>query len=69
MSDFKITFARHTGKLKDEVTEHSVSRHEFNRITGNEFVQTGMDTYQCYERSEYAATYLSIHPLRVTVGG
>lgn len=68
MSDYKITFARHTGKIKDDVTEHEVSRHEFNRITGNEFVQIGVDTYQCYERTEYSATYLSIHPLRLSLG-
>lgn len=68
MSDYKITFARHTGKLKDDVTEHEVSRHEFNRIAGNEFVQIGVDVYQCYERTEYTATYLSIHPLRLSLG-
>ena len=68
MSDYKITFARHTGKLKDDVTEHEVSRHEFARIAGNEFVQIGVDVYQRYELSEYTATYLSIHPLRLSLG-
>jgi hypothetical protein len=69
MSDYKITFARHTGKIKDDVTEHEVSRHEFARIAGNEFVQIGVDTFQRYELSEYSATYLSIHPLRISLAG
>lgn len=68
MSDYQITFARHTGKLKDEVTDHNVNRMEFNRVTGNEFVQIGVDVYQRVELTDRYATYLSIHPLRLSLG-
>lgn len=67
MSDYKITIARHTGKLKDDVTEHEVNRNEFKRVTGNEFIQIGMDVYQRYDITEHTATYLSIHPLRLSL--
>ena len=69
MSDYKITIARHIGTLKDDVTEREVNRNEFKRVTGNEFIQIGVDVYQRYERTEYSATYLSIHPLRISLAG
>lgn len=67
MSDYQVTFARHTGALKDEVTDHDVNHVEFKRITANEFVQIGVDVYQRYELTDRYATYLSIHPMRITL--
>lgn len=67
MSDYQVTFARHTGSIKDEVTDRAVNRNEFNRIVANEFVQIGVDTYQRVELTDRYATYLSIHPLRLTM--
>lgn len=66
-SDYQVTFARHTGALKDEVTDHSVNRMEFNRIVANEFVQVGVDVYQRVELTERYATFMSIHPLRISL--
>lgn len=67
MSDYKLTFARHTGGIKDEVTEHEVSRTEFQRLSVNEFITVGATTFQRYELGEHYATYLSIHPLRINL--
>lgn len=67
MSDYQVTFATHTGGIKDDVKDHDVNRMEFNRIVANEFVQIGVNTYQRVELTDRYATYMSIHPLRISL--
>ncbi len=67
MDKYTITLARHTGQIKDEVTECDVNRMEFARITGNEYLSIGSDVYVKAEQSDNTAVYMSIHPLRLSL--
>ena len=67
MSDFTVRIATHKGGLRDDVEDYYVNRGEFARVAGQEYISAGGHTYRQADRTENTVTFMSIHPLRISL--